>query len=256
MVVGRAIEGLYHLDLNKKCPEVNSLVLSSGFVDLSHARLGHIYEATTRCMIQPFNLPVSIKVFVKCSSCVMGKMHRIHSPFRPKNSAHDVLEIVYADLRGPSPVPSIEGHQFYINFVDGYSKFNWLFPIFRKSNVVGVFKKFKTMVEKQTGKVIKSIQIDNGGEFVAFIDFLESSDISHQCSCPYAHYQMGTVEWQHRHIVDTGLSLIHHARLPLCFWKFAFSAATFLYNRHTSSVFPDEMPYERVFGQIPNLKGI
>lgn len=98
--------------------------------------------------------------------------------------------------------------------------------------------------------------MDNGGEFIAFTEFLEKSGISQWRSCPYAHYQMGIVERQHRHIVDTGLSLMHHARLLLCFWNFAFSTAAFLYNKQTSSVFPDETSYQRVFGQIPNLKGI
>lgn len=67
---------------------------------------------------------------------------------------------------------------------------------------------------------------------------------------------MGTAERHHHHIVDTGLSLMSHTGLPLRFWNFAFSTMAFLYNRTLSSVLPDEMPYQRVFGQIPNLKGL
>lgn len=92
-------------------------------------------------------------------------MHRLNSPLRPENSAHDILEVVYADLWGSSPVPSTEGHCYYINFVDGFSKFNWLFLIFQKSDALLVFKKFKTLVERQSGKFIKALQTDNGGEF-------------------------------------------------------------------------------------------
>lgn len=78
VAAGDAIKGLYCLDLNKKSPEANSMV--KGSLDLWHARLGHICEATTRHMINLFQLPVCNKTFTQCSSCAMGKMHRIHSP--------------------------------------------------------------------------------------------------------------------------------------------------------------------------------
>lgn len=74
---------------------------------------------------------------------------------------------------------SVEGHRYCINLVDGFSKFNWLFPIFQKSDALIVFKKFKLLVEKQTGRLIKALQTDNGSEFIAFTEFLEQSGISH-----------------------------------------------------------------------------
>lgn len=180
VTTGRSRNGLYELNLNERSPvfEVNAIGRMS--MDLWHARFWYMSEEAMRNMIKMFQLPVCNNAFKHCTSCVMGKMHRLHSPLRLENSASDLLEVIYADIWGPAPVPSLDGHRYYINFVDGFSKFNWLFPIFQKSNALSVFKKFKLLVEKQTRKPIKSLQTDNGGEFIAFTEFLEQSGISHR----------------------------------------------------------------------------
>lgn len=81
-------------------------------------------------------------------------------------------------------------------------------------------------------------------------------EIAHQRLCPHIHQQMGSVERRHRHIVDIGLSLLDHARLPLEFWYYAFTTATFLYNRIPSISLSGDSPYRRLFGQHPNLIGL
>lgn len=43
--------------------------------------------------------------------------------------------------------------------------------------------------------------------------------------------QNGLAERRHRHIVETGKALLHHAKLPHTFWSFAFQAAVYLINR-------------------------
>lgn len=50
---------------------------------------------------------------------------------------------------------------------------------------------------------------------------LESYGIVHQFSCPYSHPQMGSVERRHRHLVDTGVTLLQHASLPHKLWDYA-----------------------------------
>jgi histone deacetylase 1/2 len=38
-------------------------------------------------------------------------------------------------------------------------------------------------------------------------------------------------EQKHRHMVETGLTLLAHISVPLCYWNDAFSTACFLINR-------------------------
>lgn len=92
-----------------------------------------------------------------------------------------------------------------------------MFPLKLKLDVCQVFIEFKVMIENLVRITIKSLQTDNGGEFIALESYLKAHGIVHHKSCPSAHQQMGVVERRHRHIVDTGLSLLNHAELPFSF---------------------------------------
>jgi hypothetical protein len=47
---------------------------------------------------------------------------------------------------------------------------------------------------------------------------------------------MGFVERHHRHIIETGLTLLATVKPPLTLWEFAFETATYLINRFPSKV--------------------
>lgn len=100
---------------------------------------------------------------------------------------------------------------------------------------------------------LKVLQIDNGGEFLALKSFHAEQRIAHHRSCLYTHQQMGTVERKHRHIVDLGISLLTHANMPLHFWYYVFSTTVFLYNRVKLSVLFRQSPFQKLFGQAPDL---
>ena len=73
------------------------------------------------------------------------------------------------------------------------------------------------MAEFQFNSKIKNLQIDRGGEFRPLAPFLAGCGIKHRLICPHTHHQTGVVERKHRHIVELGLILLHHASLPLKF---------------------------------------
>ena len=64
-----------------------------------------------------------------------------------------------------------------------------------KSQVLQAFKHYKAMIENQTGLKIKSLQTDNGREYLStsFTQFLQENGITHRLSCPYSHKQNGTM---------------------------------------------------------------
>lgn len=66
----------------------------------------------------------------------------------------------------------------------------------RKSEVLGVFKKFKRMVERQTGFLIKTIVTDGGGEYTSneFDEFYELEGIGHDVTPPYTPQHNGAAE--------------------------------------------------------------
>ena len=121
-----------------------------------------------------------------CKHCLNGKMHQF-SFDKYDFKACKTLELIHFDVWGPTPITSINDFQYYVLFVDGYSKFTWLFLLKFKSDVFDVFKYFKATVENQLGSNIKILRTDKGGEFTsnAFKRFCSLNGIIQLLSCPY-----------------------------------------------------------------------
>ena len=110
------------------------------------------------------------------------------------------------------------GYKYYLSIVDDSTCFTWIFPLKVKSQAFEAFKYFKVQAEKQIGKKIKSLQTNGGGEFQVFTNFLKEQGIIHRLACPHTHHQNGRVKRKHRHIVETDLTLLAQAGMPLTFW--------------------------------------
>ena len=146
----------------------------------------------------------------------MGKGHKLHFLLSTTKTTK-LLELIHTDFWGPSPVYFRDGYHYYINFVDDFSRFTWIYPLKFKSEALNVFKLFKTQVENQFQTTIKKLQSDWGGEYRPFTEFLNQCGIIFRHSCLYTHHQNGLVERKHRHIVEMGLTLLAQSKLPFKF---------------------------------------
>jgi len=160
----------------------------------------------------------------------MGKSHQLNSQ-SSFTTYTQPLELIFCDLWGPSHVHSSLGYNYYISFVDAYSRYTWISFINHK---------------------IKAVQTDWGGEFRPLTQFLHSVGIHHRLICPHTHHQNGVIERKHRHIVEIGLTLLSQSSLPLKFWDHAFHTAVYLINRLPTSVVPHSVPYSLIFHKDPN----
>jgi len=86
-----------------------------------------------------------------------------------------------------------------------------------KSDALPTFVAFHKFDELQYQHKLKTlqIQIDNGGEFKAFLPYLRSSGIQAWFSCPYTQQQNGVAGRKHRHIAKMELTLLAHSHMPL-----------------------------------------
>jgi len=48
--------------------------------------------------------------------------------------------------------PSHHNNRYFILFIDDFSRMTWVYFLKVKLEVFGIFKKFKVLVEKQSGK--------------------------------------------------------------------------------------------------------
>ena len=79
------------------------------------------------------------------------------------------------------------------------------------------FQEFKALVENQTGKKIKVLRLDNGGEYTshAFGEFCRQEGIRRQLTVPYTPMQNGVAETTNRAIVGAARAMLHDQKLPL-----------------------------------------
>jgi hypothetical protein len=57
------------------------------------------------------------------------------------------------------------GSHYYVTFIDDATRKTWVYCIRQKSDVFDTFKKWKSLVENETGKSLKCLRSDNGGEY-------------------------------------------------------------------------------------------
>lgn len=58
---------------------------------------------------------------------------------------------------------------------------------------------------------------------------------------------MAFSERRHRHIVETGLSLLTHASMSLSYWTYAFATTVYLINRMPTPTLHLSSPCEKLF---------
>ena len=107
--------------------------------------------------------PLDLSDFQVCIECIKGKQTNIRR--LGANRCSNILKLIYTDICGSFHTASWNGQQYFITFIDDYSRYGYFCLIHEKSQVLDVFKAYKAEVENQLGKRIKAIRSDRGGEY-------------------------------------------------------------------------------------------
>ncbi|POW03083.1 hypothetical protein PSTT_11335 [Puccinia striiformis] len=159
------------------------------------------------------------------------------------------------DLIGPFEVPSIGGGKYCLTIRDIGSGYSEVKILCRKSEATEQLINTVIRLERQTGKLLKILRSDNGGEFNnnALSIFLKSKGIAAERSIAYHHYQNGSIERFNRTLQEMGRTLLLDSGLPKTFWASAFLWACHSLNRIPNAASGDLTPFERMFKCKPNL---
>ena len=248
---------LYYLDQQDDIHQVCTSQESKRVI--WHRRLGHLgssgmEELVKRQMIRGLDFDCK-QVSEFCEPCTRGKSHRL--PFKRKSErrTRHPLELVHTDVCGKIGTKSLSGGEYFVSFIDDYTCHSWIFVLKRKSDVYSCFQKWKAQVEKSTGKRIKALLSDNGGEYTSkeFTRYLAEERIRHELTTPHTPEQNGVAERLNRTLMEGVRTMLVDSKLPRRFWAEALSTMVYIRNRSPTKALAGITPHEAWSGYKPRV---
>ena len=257
------VGSLYYLDC-----EVDQHASVAQQDSLWHERYGHLNMKSLQKLVRDdlvkgFNFNHT-KDLNFCETCIKGKHKKSVFPTSGGTRAAEPLDLVHSDVCGKMNARSLGGAEYFLTFIDDRTHYTWVYVLKRKDEVFGCFLRWKALVEKSSGRKLKAIRTDNGGEYTStmFEDYLKSEGIRHECTIPKTPEQNGVAERMNRTLVEAVRSMLTGARLSHEFWVEALATAVYLRNRSPTRAVKGMTPYEawttekptvahlRVFGSV------
>ncbi|KAG9440556.1 hypothetical protein H6P81_020721 [Aristolochia fimbriata] len=224
---------------------------------LWHCRFGHI-NFDSLALLERKNMVRGLSHIhvdrIVCDTCVLGKHSRSSFPSGQTSRAATPLELIHSDLCGPIEVPSNKGNRYFITFIDDYTRKIWVYFLKNKSDTMFVFKEFKSYVEKQSGKEIKTLRTDQGTEYIAGESYFKQCGIQHQMTARYTPQQNGVAERKNRTIMEMVRCMLKGKHVPHSFWAEAIACAVYVLNRCPTNGLKNMTAYEAWNGHPPNVK--
>eukprot|EP00253_Pinus_taeda_P031014 PITA_31014 len=221
---------------------------------LWHLRFGHLNFGGLNLLSRKgmvIGLPLIEKPDSLCEGCILGKQHRESFPTGKSIRAKVPLEIVHLDLCGPMQAPSLVGSQYFLTFIDEFTRKTWVYFLKNKSEVFEKFQNFKSLVENQSGLRIKVLRTERGGEYISkeFLRFCRENGIHKQFTASYTPQQNGVAQRKNRTIMDMARSMLKAKHLPNDYWAEAVQCAVYILNRCPTKAMMNKMPEEAWSGR-------
>ena len=137
------------------------------------------------------------------------------------------------------------GAQYFITFIDDFTRFGHIYLISHISEALDFFKRYSTLAENQLSIKIKSLQTNRGCEYLfdLFKEYCNEKGIVRQPTIPYTPQQNGVAERRNRTLLDMVRSMMAQVMLPIFFWGDALMTAAYILNKVPSKSVPST-PYE------------
>ncbi|RDX72698.1 hypothetical protein CR513_47774, partial [Mucuna pruriens] len=185
-----------------------------------HHRLGHMFKQGLKVLMERNLLPGLKEVSLTfCEHCVISKQHKLKFA-RVTTKGKHILDLIHFNVWESLEI-SMEGAKYFVSFIDDYSRRLWVYPIKTKSSVFSQFKEFKAQVELETGRKIKCLRTDNGGEYVdgEFLAFCKQEGIVRQFSVPHTPQQNGVAERMNRTLLERIRAMLRIVETLMEMWK-------------------------------------
>ena len=188
----------------------------------------------------------------KCVTCKYTKMTKVISRMPPLKSTRRG-ERTFSDYWGPYKVANLQGSQYFLSFVDDFSRRSEVYfgsRLTPKEN----FQRYKAKFEVETGEKLGLTRTDNAKEYHALEKDLLKEGIQMEFTDPYTPEQNGVAERLNRTLMQMVRAMQLWAGLPREFWGEALMVANYLRNRLPTNTHGGKMtPYEAWYGRRPDL---
>ncbi|RVX02180.1 Retrovirus-related Pol polyprotein from transposon TNT 1-94 [Vitis vinifera] len=176
-------------------------LIELSYTYLWHLRLGHINLDRISLLVKDGPLSsLKVEALPTCESCLEGKMTKRPFPLKG-NRVNDVLELIHSDLCGPMSVQARGGFEYFVTFIDDYSRYGYIYLLRRKSECFEKFKAFKL-------------------------------------SAPGMPQQNGVAERRNMTLMEMVRSMMSYSDLPISFWGHAIETTTYILNLVPSKSVP------------------
>lgn len=141
VMVGHKRNMVYVLDV-ETITGLSGVSISSGndntllwYLRLGHMSLKGLKELQKQGVLR--NGKISYLDF--CEDCVLGKATR-NNFSKSFHSTKGILEYIHSDLWGFAQTMSLGGNNYFLSFIDDYSRKVWVYVLKHKDQVFGKFK--------------------------------------------------------------------------------------------------------------------
>ena len=120
-----------------------------------------------------------------CKGCAVDKYSK--TKFSSNDSrSKGISDLVHSNICGTMLVSSLAGYNYYVTFIDDFSKRMWIYFMKTKDEIFSQFREFKALMENQTEK-IKVMGTTNEGEYTSnkFKDLCKEAGITKELTVPY-----------------------------------------------------------------------
>ena len=114
-----------------------------GHLWLSHINLDRINRLVKDGPLRKLN----VGTVPVCESCLEGK--RTKRPFSAKGErSKEPLQLVHSNVCSPLSVQARGGYEYFVTFIDDYSRYGYVYLMHKKSETFGKFREFMAEAEK------------------------------------------------------------------------------------------------------------
>jgi len=163
-------------------------------------------------------------------------------------------EMVFSDLCGPFRIRSIHHNRYYRSFIDGYSRYAYLYFCKTKDDILPGLNEFRIFL-KSKGFDIRGLFSDHGREYVASKtqQYLHNHNIVHITSAIYTPEQNSIAERYNRTINEGVRTLLLYSKQSPNKWDYAARCVKYVRNLLPSRALDYDSPYMKLTGLVPDI---